>query len=355
MLADKMPVVRVAAVQAASVGIDRKATTDKVCNLIQEAAKNGAKLVVFPEAFIPVYPYWIWLGSPTWWMPFYKELFLNSVEIPSETTKQLCETAKRTRTYIAVGINERKGKTLYNTLLFICPDGEIMGSHRKLEATFAEKMIWARGDGSTLYVFDTEIGFLGGLICSEHMNDLARYSLYAMNEYIHVAAWPGMSAVRHNPRSSVFNTLAESAAIYHAVAGGTFVINTFSLVGEDLIEKMGLQNRPDMIVPGGGRTAIYAPNATMIGGPVEDKEVVVYADLDPAAAIAMNLVYDPTGCYARPEVLSLRINRQPLSVIEEADRIEIEDAIDEGPDLKKQNKLLQKPYLNKGDPISGSK
>ncbi len=248
---------------------------------------------------------------------------------------------------MAVGINERKGKALYNTLLFIRPDGEIMGSHRKLEATFAEKMIWARGDGSTLHVFDTEIGFLGGLICAENMMDLARYSLYAMNENIHVAAWPGISAIHHNPRSSVFNTLAESAAIYHAVAGGTFVINTFSVVGEDLIGKMGLQNRPEMIVPGGGRTAIYNPNGMMISGPLEDKEGVVYADLDLGATIAMNLVYDPIGRYARPEVLSVRINRQPLSVIEEAGKIEMQDAIDGKSDLKKQNKFFQKTSLNK--------
>lgn len=349
-MGDKLPVIRVAAAQAASVGIDREATTEKVCNLIQEAAKNGAKLIVFPESFIPTYPYWIWLGSPTWWMPFYKELFLNSVEIPSETTERLCKTAKRTKVHIAVGINERKGKCLYNTLLFIGPDGEIMGAHRKLEATFAEKMVWARGDGSTLYVFHTEFGGLGGLICGEHMMDLARFALYSMHEDIHVAVWPGISAVRHNPRSSIFNTFAEVAAIHHAVAGGTFVINAFSVVGEDLIEKMGLQNQPEKIVPGGGKTAIYAPNAEVIAGPVEDREAIVYADLDLETAITMNPVFDPVGRYARPEVLSLRFNRQPFLVVDEIYRIETKSKTNEGPELKR---FKQTTNLTKDDSPNG--
>lgn len=316
-MGDTLPVTKVAAVQAASVAIDREATTEKVCRFIEESAANGAKLVVFPEAFIPTYPYWIFLGSPTWWMPFYKELFLNAVEIPSETTDKLCRAAHKYGTYVAVGINERRHKALFNSLLFISPEGEIMGTHRKLEATFAEKMIWGEGDANTLHVFETDMGRLGGLICGEHMMDLARFALYTMHEQIHVAIWPGISAVKHNPRSSTFNNLAESAAIHHAVAGGVYVINAFSVVGPELIAKMGLQNRPDTIIPGGGRTAIIAPDGRVIGGPTEDRENIIYADLDLADAIPMSPIYGPVDLYARPEILSLRINRRPLSVVEE--------------------------------------
>ena len=109
-----------------------EATTEKACNLIAEAAANGAELVAFPETYLPGYPYWIWLGTPTWGAPFFKELFKNSVEIESETTDALCAAAHAANTHVVMGINEREGGTLYNTLLYISREGEILGRHRKL-------------------------------------------------------------------------------------------------------------------------------------------------------------------------------------------------------------------------------
>jgi aliphatic nitrilase len=300
---------RAAAVQASSVGIDREETTEKACQLIQEAGENGAELIAFPEAFIPTYPYWVWLGSPPWGVKFFRQLYLNAVEVPSETTRRLGEAARRAQAYVAIGINERVGHTLYNSILYLDRRGEVLGVHRKLRPTFAEKLVWGEGDGSHLTTYETDLGRLGGLICGEHMMDLARYALYTMGEEIHLALWPGISSLRHVGRSATFNSFSEAACVHHAVAGAVFVLAAYSVVGEELIEIMGLAGQPELVAVGGGHTAIIAPNGQVLSGPLEDKEGIVYADLDTAMAIPNRQVMDPVGHYARPDVLRLLFNR----------------------------------------------
>lgn len=308
---------RAAAVQAASVLIDEKATVEKACALIREAADKGAQLVVFPESFIPTYPFWIWLGSPAWAAPYNKEFFLNSVDIPSPTVEQLCEAARAAGTYLAIGVSEKEGGTLYNTILFIDRYGKLIGKHRKLKPTLAERMVWGEGDGSHLVVIDTELGKLGGLICAEHMMDLARYALYSMGEQVHVALWPAISALKHNPRSALFNTFSEAACIHHAVANSIYVVSSYSVVDRGIIDKLGLSERPDMIVPGVGRTAIFGPNGETLAGPLLDEEGIVYADLDLELSALSKLFIDAVGHYARPDVLRLIFNRERREVLQE--------------------------------------
>lgn len=307
-MGDRLKRFRVAAVQASSVGINREETTEKACQLIREAGENGAELIAFPEAFIPTYPYWVWLGTPPWGMKFFRELYLNAVSVPGETTRRLGEAVRKARAYVAMGINERAGHTIYNSILYLDREGEILGVHRKLKPTFAEKLVWGEGDGSHLETYETDLGRLGGLICGEHMMDLARYALYAMGEEIHVALWPGVSSLRHVARSSTFNTFSEAACVHHAVAGAVFVLSAYSVVAEDLIEKLGLTGKPELVTPGGGHTAIIAPSGQTLSGPLEDKEGIAYADLDAEMAIANRQVMDPVGHYARPDVLSLLLN-----------------------------------------------
>ena len=201
--------IKIAVVQAAPVVLDREATVSKACELIARAGRSGARLVVFPEAFIPTYPDWVWRippGQHRVLADMYAELLEQSVEIPGPVTEELSKAARQAGVYVAMGLNERNAQasnaSLYNTLLYIGPEGELLGKHRKLVPTAPERMVWAQGDGSTLEVYDTSLGKLGGLICWENYMPLARYSLYAWGVQIYLApTWdngePWLSTLRH--------------------------------------------------------------------------------------------------------------------------------------------------------------
>lgn len=169
-----------AAVQATPTMLDRDATVAHACRLIAEAASDGARLIAFPEAFVPTYPDWAWRTPP--WRDgeagWYGRLYDQAVTIPGPATTELGRAARAADAYVAIGVNERDGGTLYNTLLWLQPDGEVLGAHRKLMPTGAERLVWGYGDGSTLRVHDTPVGRLGGLICWENYMPLARYALY---------------------------------------------------------------------------------------------------------------------------------------------------------------------------------
>jgi nitrilase len=204
-----MSTFRIAAVQYAPVFMDREATVAKACELIAEAGQSGVRLVVFPEAFIPTYPDWVWRippGEHRMLADLYGELLDQSVTIPSFATEQLCEAARRAGVYVMVGLNERNAEasnaSLYNTLLYIDAKGNLLGKHQKLVPTAPERMVWAQGNGSTLGVFDTPFGKLSGLICWENYMPLARYALYAWGVQICLApTWdrgePWLSTLRH--------------------------------------------------------------------------------------------------------------------------------------------------------------
>ena len=188
--------VKVAVVQAAPVLFDREATVEKTCQLIQETAKEGAEFVLFPEAFIPAYPrglsFGMVVGSRTpegrsLWQRYWD----NAVEIPGPATEALSAAVREAGIYMAVGIIERdsefSGGTLYCTTLYFGPDGEILGKHRKLKPTGSERLIWGEGDGSTMPVFDTELGKIGGLICWENYMPLARTFMYSKGVELYLA------------------------------------------------------------------------------------------------------------------------------------------------------------------------
>jgi len=318
-MSDTFKKFKAAACMAAPVYLDRTATTEKACSLIAEASANGAELVAFPETYLPGYPYWIWLGTPTWGAQFFAELFKNAVEIESATTEALCAAARAANIHVVMGINERDGGTLYNTLLYISRQGEILGRHRKLQPTIAEKTVWGRGDGSDLRVFPTDIGVLGGLICWEHSMDLVRYALVALGEEIHIAAWPGVSTLNHNPHCKIFNDITEAAARHHAFAGQTFVINVQNTIDEGTIDRLGLTDQPEMIETGGGWSAIVGPSGEIIGGPLTGKEGIVYADIDMEERIMAKYGCDSIGHYARPDVARLILNLDAQPVVEVSD------------------------------------
>jgi aliphatic nitrilase len=283
---DTLPRFKAAAIQAAPVFLDREGSTDKACSLIRSAAENGAELIVLPEVFVPGGPYWAWHMGMRAGMKFSSALYLNSVDIPSETTARIGEMARKYGTYVVAGINERENKSLYNTLLFFDREGRIMGKHRKFKPTGSEKLVWGEGDGSTHKVYDTDIGRLGGLICGEHTMALPGFTLAAMGEQVHIASWVGFAFAD--------TTLSEICSRYHAIAFNTFVICSQSVVDENIPRAIGID-----IKPGGAWTAIIeAGSGKIMAGPLPPiEEGVVYADIDLNDAVHHYFLHETTGHY----------------------------------------------------------
>ncbi len=304
-----------AAVQVAPIFLDRDATVEKAVSLIDEAAHAGARLVVFPETWLPGYPAWIF-GAAGWDDAHSKKAFArlhrNAIQVPSPTTDALCRAAKRHGVYVVMGINERDAAfstgTLYNSLLYISDQGAILGVHRKLVPTHAERIIWGQGDGSTLHVFDTAIGRLGGLICWEHWMPLARFALHAKGEQIHVAAWPEGPELHH------------LASRHYAFEGRCFVVCAASYLTTahlpadfELPEAMGAAGdfgqEPGVILPGG--SGLIGPDGAWIAGPVAGQETIVYGQIELARIAEEQQALDAAGHYNRPDIFHLTIDERP--------------------------------------------
>jgi nitrilase len=310
-----MDKVVVAAVQATPVFLDRDATVEKACALIEKAAADGANVVAFPEAFVPAYPDWVWRTTP--WADgaarWYARLLDESVVIPSPATDALAEAARATSTYVAIGINERDehGTTIYNTLLYFGPDGVIIGKHRKLMPTGGERLVWGFGDGSTLSVFDTPFGRLGGLICWENYMPLARAAVYAQGVDIYLApTWD--------------NSDTWVPTLQHiAVEGRMHVVGiTMCIRGSDI--PADIPGRDDIY--GGdddwmsrGNSTIVGPNGEILAGPLIGEEGILVAEIDIARARVARRQFDVAGHYARPDVFQLSVDTRPKAPVVETD------------------------------------
>lgn len=303
----------VAVVQAAPVLFDREATTAKACRLIEEAAGNGAKLIVFPEAFIPCYPRGLSFGtvvgsrSPdgrlTW-----ERYWANSVEVPSATTAQLGAAARDAQAWVVMGITERDAGTLYCTLLYFAPDGTLAGIHRKLKPTAAERLIWGEGDGSTLTVLDTELGRLGGLICWENYMPLARMAMYAQGVELYLAPTA-------DSRDSWQATMQHIACEGRCYVLGCNQFVTKEMYPADLVGREELAGQPDIMCRGG--SVIVSPLGDIMAGPLFDQEGILYAQLDPAEIVRSKLDFDVMGHYARPDVFQLQVNDRPQNNVDQ--------------------------------------
>ncbi len=307
---------KVAAVQATPVFLDREATIDKACELIATAGSEGARLIVFPEAFIPSYPDWVWAipsGEEGVINELYAELLSNSVTIPSDATDRLCRAAKHANAYVVMGMNERNveasGASLYNTLLYIDAQGEILGKHRKLVPTGGERLVWAQGDGSTLQVYDTPLGKLGGLICWENYMPLARYTMYAWGTQIYVAAtWdcgqPWLSTLRH---------IAKEGRVY--VIGCCIAMRKDDIPDSYSAMKQKFYAEVDEWI-NIGDSAIVNPEGEFIAGPVRKQEEILYAEIDPRMMQGPKWMLDVAGHYARPDVFQLTVHTDERRMIQ---------------------------------------
>jgi nitrilase len=301
---------RVAVVQHPPVALNRQKTLARGVELLDEAAAGGAKLVSFPETWVPGYPEWVWRLRPgdDYGLSgdIHKRLLENSVDLKAGQLKPMQAAARRLKVTVSIGIHERDGEfsrgTLYNSLVLIGPDGEILNRHRKLVPTNPERMVWGEGDGTGLRVSDTPSGRVGGLICWENYMPLARFAIFAQGCEIYTApTWDEgdtwLSTMRHI-----------------AAEGRCWVLgNGSSMRGKDIPKDFPQRSRlfPDLEAwfnP--GDSVIVDPRGVVVAGPLHEKHGILYAECDPARAAAAKRTLDVAGHYGRPDVFRLEVNRE---------------------------------------------
>jgi len=308
-----------AVVQAAPVLFDREATVDKAIGLIAEAAEHGASLVLFPEAFVPAYPRGLAFGSVVGsrtaagrdlWQRYWNE----SVDVPGATTARIGEAAREHGVHVIIGVIEREGRygtpaggTLYCTTLYFGADGSLLGKHRKLKPTAAERIVWGEGDGSTLTAVDTELGTLGGLICWEHYMPLARVAMYGKG----VQVWLAPTADSRDTWQSTMRHIAIEGRCW-VLGCNQFV--TKDLYPSDLPELELLADQPETMSRGG--SVVVSPLGEVVAGPLWDEEGILYAEIDLAEVSRAKLDFDPVGHYARPDVFRLIVNEREKRAVE---------------------------------------
>ena len=307
------PRYRVAAIQAAPVFLDLDASIDKAVGLIAEAAKNGAKLIAFPETWLPGYPWFIWLDSPAWGMQFIQRYHDHSLVYGSPEAARLSAAAKQHGIMVAMGHSEKAGGSLYMGQWIIGPDGETVAQRRKLKPTHVERTVFGEGDGSDLAVHATELGRIGALCCWEHLQPLSKYAMYAQNEQVHIAAWPSFSLYRGGAYA-LGPEVNNAASRIYAVEGQCFVLAPCATVSEEMVKTLCGDDpmKRQLLLAGGGFTAIYAPDGQLMHEPLpEGQEGIVYADIDLGMISLAKAAADPAGHYARPDVTRLLFDRTP--------------------------------------------
>jgi nitrilase len=296
---------KIAAAQLSPVFLNKEKTIEKACDAILEASNNGAKVIVFPEAFISGYPDWIWLvpnSKGAELNELYVKLVENAVSVPDNSTNKLCEAAKKGKISVVIGMHERNtetsGTSLFNSLLFINNDGEIAGKHRKLIPTGGERLIWSQGDGSTFKSYDTASGKIAGLICWENYMPLARNAVYETGAQI-------LAAPTWDKSSNWLQSMQHVAR-----EGGLFVVSTcMALHIDDIPDDYTFKH----LYPEGrewintGNSCIIDPKGQVIAGPLEAQEGIIYADIDLNTIIEAKRMFDAVGHYSRPDVFNFSV------------------------------------------------
>jgi len=304
--------IRLAAVQAAPVWLDREATVDKACRLIREAGAAGAKVIGFPEGFIPGHPLWYHFHPSTTKesLRLATELFKNSVEIPSPATDALGEAARQAGAYVVMGLCEKRPGTygtLYNSQLFISPDGRILGKHQKLTPTVGERLVHTGGHGDTLRAFDTPYGKLSALVCGENSNPLAVFALIAQETAIHVASWPSLPGRTSLPRSERGVITGRSFAFMSKA----FVINACGTVSDEMRKVFAYTAEDHEFLADpelSGGSTIIGPDTKVLAGPMGPEEGILYADVNLEDCVLAKVKHDFAGHYNRADVFTLVLN-----------------------------------------------
>lgn len=305
--------VRVAAVQAEPVWLDMEKTTDKVIDLMKEAAANDSELIAFPETFIPGYPWQIWLDSPAGGMGLVPPYYANSPTADGPQIERIAAEAGRLGIAVSLGYSERSGGSLYMAQALIDASGELRRSRRKLKPTHVERAVFGQGDGSGLQVEEFDYGNVGELCCWEHLQPLSKYALYAQNEDIHCAAWPTFSLYK-GAANALGAEVNNAASLMYAVEGGCFVVAPCGIIGDAGFELFcDTAMKEQLLQKGGGFARIYGPDGTSLAEPIDEhEEGILYADCEPALQAISKSVADPAGHYSRPDVTQLLLNKNAV-------------------------------------------
>ena len=347
--------VKVAIPQFPPFWMNLQKSVDRACELILEAGREGAELVVFAETWLSGYPFWSegWDSNLDQWAAARLVWFENSLRVSSEETEALLEAARTANTHVVMGCNERDERpgtaTVYNTQLFIGRDGKLFGKHRKLIPTGMERMFHGRGDSRDVAVYETDIGRIGGLICSENTMTAVRAVMIAMGEDIHISSWPGNFAVHTGPRVHEADTdglfWGHAVSRCHAVEASAFVIEPVGIMDEaHMPSDFPLADRLNISFAQGD-SEIIGPLGVPISGPVKGQQMI-YATLESDALKVKRGMVDAVGHYSRPDVVQIilkrfggetltiesessqqefRVERGRLNAI--ADRYEIDEAV----------------------------
>lgn len=307
---DDARTVRAAAVQISPVLFSRDGTTEKVLEAIATAAKEGVQLLVFPETFVPYYPYFSFVQPPVLMGKEHMRLYEEAVEVPGPVTDAVSQAARTHNMVVVLGVNERDHGSLYNTQLIFDADGKLRLKRRKITPTYHERMVWGQGDGAGLTVLDTAVGKVGALACWEHYNPLARFALMAQHEQIHCAQFPGSMV------GKIFADQIEVTIRHHALEAGCFVVNATGWLSAEQVAQITPDEKLQKVLSGGCYTAIISPEGVPLCPPITEGEGMAIADLDFSLITKRKRMMDCVGHYSRPDLLQLQMNSSHWAVMQ---------------------------------------
>ena len=297
------PKFKACSAHVAPVFLDAKATVQKACSLMAEAARSGAKLIAFPESFVPAFPVWAGVAAPIHNHDLFKRLAAESIEVPGPEVQQLSEAARENEIMVSIGISERSPVSvgcLWNSNLLIGADGVLLNHHRKLMPTFYEKLIWAPGDGAGLRVLDTPVGKVGMLICGENTNPLARYSLMAQGEQVHVSSYPPVwpTCPSNQPGRYDLAAAIRIRAGAHSFEGKVFNIVSSALLDKsafDALQGLGREAHETLEQSPQAVSMFIAPSGEVVSDTLCESEGLLYQDIDISQCVEPKQFHDVVG------------------------------------------------------------
>ena len=326
------PKVKVAAAHVAPVYLDTERTVDKACSLIVEAARAGAKLIAFPETFISAFPIWTAIAAPILTHELFKALAASAIEVNGPEMLRIREAARRHEMVVSIGFNEgtkASAGCIWNSNALIGGDGALLNHHRKLVPTYYEKLVWSNGDGAGLRVVDTSIGRLGMLICGENTNPLARYTLMAQGEQIHISSYPPVWPTKPANQSGGYDL---EQAIKIRAGAHSFEAKVFNVVASACVDKVML-NRLESVLGSAaladiehtprGVSVVIGPSGIPVSEVVSGGEKILYCDIDLEECVEPKQFHDVVGYYNRFDIFRLEVDRssrRPVNFLPPSDR-----------------------------------